>query len=407
MFLMTGGACALLGCSSPSFVTNSTGDGGNSADAGGGDSAGDASPNETISSLSLEQVWYITNKSSSDALIDFRTTPVAVTCNGTVGSSDGFEGTAVFTDPETGDLIFYTDGRSVFTGVGHQLLANGSDLNGDASATEPALIAPKNDNSNRRFYIFTNNTNVSSPSGIYYSEIDLDLGTGGTVVNKNVPLLQDGNPGEALDLLPHANGSDFWVLVYDGAATVKAFLVNEAGVSKNAVESNLGLTDNTVKRASINHSYDYKTLALSQNYGSPGGVIATASFNAATGQVSPASVIATGDLGYHASFSEDGTKVYYVRGTEGYLGVAHQFDLLTQTETMLGGTKLAAAKLAPDGKMYWVGHGKTALSVVNNPDAAGAAAGFVADDLSLNGCSSGYGVPNQTAAFGDYLIVVD
>ena len=32
---------------------------------------------------------------------------------------------------------------------------------------------------------------------------------------------------------------------------------------------------------------------------------------------------------------------------------------------------------------------------------------LVADDLSLKGCTSGYGVPNQTAAFGDYLVIVD
>jgi hypothetical protein len=35
----------------------------------------------------------------------------------------------------------------------------------------------------------------------------------------------------------------------------------------------------------------------------------------------------TGDLGFHASYSGDGTKLYYVRGTQGWSGVAYQYDL--------------------------------------------------------------------------------
>jgi hypothetical protein len=65
---------------------------------------------------------------------------------------------------------------------------------------------------------------------------------------------------------------------------------------------------------------------------------------------------------------------------------------------MLGGSGLAAAKLALDGKVYFVGYGKTALTVVNAPNAPAAAAGFVEDALPLGGCLAAFGVPNQTAA---------
>jgi len=113
--------------------------------------------------------------------------------------------------------------------------------------------------------------------------------------------------------------------------------------------------------------------------------------------------IVTGDLGFHASFSGDGTKLYYVRGTEGWSGVAYQYDLVTKTETMLGGSALAAAKLAPDGKVYYVGYGKTSLAVVNYPDKAGAACNYVDNGLALKGCTCAFGVPNQTAAYLGYL----
>lgn len=360
----------------------------------------DAAPPRT--SLHLEQVWYLTAGVASDLLIDFRTDPPSVTCGAGVGSSDGFEGTAVFTEPYSGDLLFYTDGRTVFRGGSNQMLANGSGLNGDPSSTEAALISPKYNTASQVFYVFTNTTNVTSPGTIAYSQIDLSLGADGTVTEKNVTLLT-GNVGEGLDLLPHPNGQDFWVISYDGAENIAAFLVNESGVSTTPIHSSTGLTG-VVMRASINHTLDYDSIVMSQNYGGTNGVIAVASFDRSTGAVSPAVVIATGDLGYHATFSGDGSKVYYVRGTEGWSGVAYQYDLLTDTETLLGGSSLGAAKLAPNGKLYWAGHGRDNLGVVNDPDGAGTACDFVPDSFYLEGCMSGYGVPNQTASYIEYVV---
>jgi hypothetical protein len=407
----------MIGCAGEtgaSGTATTTGSGGAIGDAGSGGSpdgggfgfdAGqadaDAASGERVSSLALEQVWYLTRSLNSDLLIDFRTVPPTVTCNGSVGSSDGFEGTGVFTEPATGDLYFYTDGRSVFNGATNQLLANGSGLNGHASATEPALIAPKLGSDDQGFYIFTNETNVQSPSSVSYSEIDLSLGPNGTVTTKNVSLLS-GNPGEALDLLPHTNESDFWVVLYDGADTIKAFLVDQAGVGATPLVSSTGLSGQ-VMRGAINHTLDYDTLVLAQNYGGANGTIATAAIDRGTGQVSTATIVATGDVGYHASFSAEGRKLYYVRGTEGWSGQAYQYDLDTTTETLLGGQALGAAKLAPDGKLYWAGVDDTHLGVVNLPDAAGTAANYVVDGLFLEGCTAGFGVPNQTASYLDYL----
>ena len=396
------------GTTSSSSGTGGTGQGGTTSTTtsqGGGidfdAGQGGGIVSERVSSLALEQIWYLTRSFGSDLLVDFRNDPPTVTCNGGVGSSDGFEGTAVFTDPSSGELLFYTDGRSVFNGATHQQLANGSGLSGDASATEPALIAPKIGTDNQGFYIFTNATNVSAPSTVSYSEIDLTQGPSGTVTNKNVQLFS-GNPGEALDLLPHTNETDFWVLIYDSAANINAYLVDGGGLITTPVVSALGLSGQ-VMRSSINHTLDYDTLVLSQNYGGANGAIAVATIDRSSGQVSPATVIATGDLGYHASFSEDGSKIYYVRGTEGWSGQAYQYDLSTSTETLLGGQGLGAAKLAPNGKLYWVGVDDPYLGVVNQPDLPGVAADYVVDGLYLEGCVSGFGVPNQTASYLEYL----
>lgn len=203
-------------------------------------------------------------------------------------------------------------------------------------------------------------------------------------------------------MLPHSNNTDFWVLGYDGAGSVDSFLVTAGGVSTTPVVSSTGITG-TVLRSAINHSYDYDHVVLAINEGGATGTIATADVDRATGKLSNVKTIVTGDLGFHASYSGDGTKLYYVRGTEGWSGVAYQYDLTTSTETMLGGTGLAAAKLAPDGKVYFVGYGRPYLAVVNDPDKPGAASNFVANGLQPGGCSCAFGVPNQTAAYLNYL----
>ena len=219
---------------------------------------------EPVSSLELERVWYIASQ-KANSLIDFNQTPPKVTCGAPAGESDGFEGTGVFTDPKTGKLLFYTDGRKVFHGGTHQLLANGSALSGDASATEPALIAPKYGSNDKQFYIFTNSTNVSAPSTISYSVMDLSQGSNGSVVTKNTQLFS-GNPGEGLDVLPHPDGKSFWILAYDSAAKLQAYLITDKGVSSKPILSSTTI-NGQVKRGAINHTLDYDTIVMAINFG--------------------------------------------------------------------------------------------------------------------------------------------
>ena len=227
-----------------------------------------------VSSLTLEQVWFLTGEptgTDQNFFVDFRSPGVpVVTCGASVPAATGDEGTAVFTDPTTGQLLFYTDGITVYDGWDNNELANGDGLFGNPSSTEPALITPKYagdaGSDAGTFYVFSDNyVDDSSPTGtIYYSTIDLGQGAHGTVTSKN-NVLFTGNIGEALDMLPHANGTDFWVLGYDGAANIAAFLVNASGVSTTPVVSPTGLTG-TVMRSAINHSYDYDHVVLAMNF---------------------------------------------------------------------------------------------------------------------------------------------
>ena len=62
------------------------------------------------------------------------------------------EGCATISDPN-GNLLFYTDGLTVYN-RNHTVMQNGTNLFGDASSTQSAIIVPKPDDPNI-YYIFT------------------------------------------------------------------------------------------------------------------------------------------------------------------------------------------------------------------------------------------------------------
>ena len=66
------------------------------------------------------------------------------------------EGTAAYSDSETGELLFYTDGRTIWS-RDHRPMAYGSGLKGGISSAQSALIIPwpACDPDDRRFFVFT------------------------------------------------------------------------------------------------------------------------------------------------------------------------------------------------------------------------------------------------------------
>ncbi|HEC83671.1 MAG: hypothetical protein DRR08_18575 [Candidatus Parabeggiatoa sp. nov. 2] len=334
----------------------------------------------------LEQIWY-SGTNNSKFLIDFSGDSPKVTCGKPVGQSGGNEGSANFTDPDSGKLRLYTDGMTVFNGQTNQALENGTALGGNSTAGEAAMIVPVVGTNPDLFYIFTNNA-----SSVHFSTADLSKGPNGTVTHKKV--LLGTKTGEALGVVPHTNGSDFWVLVFNTAAKLDAYKVDSSGVARLPVTSNTGFTGN-IARGSIIHSPDYNTLSL----GWAPGRIATAKIDRATGKISDIKERVTGQVGYATAFSPDGTKLYYTNGVQGYSGTPWQIDLKDGSKAQLSLTgAFGGPKLADNGKIYWTGINKSALSVVNNPNAAGTGANFSVDALPLNGCKGAYNQPNQTAS---------
>jgi len=332
------------------------------------------------------------------------------------GQSSGFEATASYTDPRTGKLLLYSDGQLIFNGQTHQILEDGVWGAKSWSATQAVAIVPAPGNP-ERFYILTNNNQA-----IFYSIADLSQGMNGAVIVLNRKLTgKMDNPGEALGVAPHSNGKSFWILIFNGRTEVRAYLVDKSGINSKYVSSAIDFPENRlnslvgkrVHKGSIIFSPNWNKVAL----GVAGLGIAIAKFDRATGKVSHSDFLIRGSAGYSCAFSPDATKLYYAKGDwefgqwnkhtlEGWNAIPHQMDLVTEKETIIDTlaigdiTGYSGPRLAPDGKIYWTGQGKSSLAVVENPNAPGHALRFNPHGLPLGtGVFGSWNLPTQTFSF--------
>jgi hypothetical protein len=317
-----------------------------------------------------------------DVGIDFnynRFTPF----NGTGMDQSG--GSASICDKNTGQLLFYTDGRHVWNRK-FKLMPNGTGLRGGFATTQAALIVPYPGRDNL-YYIFTTKSfsdtiplidSDSNFNGLYYSIVDMDLDRGyGDVVKgeKNILLMERAT--EKLTAIPHANGKGFWLITHEwGSNRFVVFPVDGRGVGAQeyfAIGSHYGHYEsqgwllpspNGRMIASAVYSGDSRLLRPLELY----------RFDAASGAISDLKEIGHYGRLFGVSFSPDNSKLYFTYADQydpsTTFGGLFQVDLssgnseeivnsLTELyflhETGLGGYDTLTAgclQLAPDGRLY-------------------------------------------------------
>src|SRR5690606_26138869 len=175
-------------------------------------------------------IWWFGDRAGLDFNVN---PPQALT-----GSLFALEGTASICDAG-GDLLFYTNGQSVWDRTG-SVMPNGSGLTGGASSTQAAIIIPQ-PGSVSRYYVFTTEDHTQS-GRMVYSVVDMCLREGlGDVVagEKNIPLSNAAT--EKLTAVLHANERDVWVITHEkGSDRFLAFLLSAAGLDPVPVISASG-----------------------------------------------------------------------------------------------------------------------------------------------------------------------
>ena len=152
--------------------------------------------------LSHAQTWYF----GSGGGLDFSGNTLSVAEGSPINTS---EGCAIIND-EAGNVIFYTDGKTVWNGR-HRPLINGRGLLGNSSATQSALIIPIPNTLCQKYFIFTvDSAEHGLKNGLRYNIVDLT--NGGEVIVKNK--LLHPSVSEKLTAVSDNNGG-YYVLAHD------------------------------------------------------------------------------------------------------------------------------------------------------------------------------------------------
>ena len=77
---------------------------------------------------------------------------------------------------ENGNLLFYTDGITVWNNA-NEVIPNGTGLYGSTEVSQSVLIVPKPKDENK-YYIFSNQADITDTNGLSYSLVDLGDGNG-------------------------------------------------------------------------------------------------------------------------------------------------------------------------------------------------------------------------------------
>ena len=304
------------------------------------------------------------------------------------------EGCASISDIN-GNLLFYTDGISVWDSFNNQM-PNGVGLMGGMSATQSALIIAK-PNSNSIYYIFTVEQ-IGNSGNFSYSVVDMTLNNGnGDVSVKNIHLISAISEKQTAVL--HSNGIDVWVMVHgENNNSFYAFLVTANGVVLNPTISSIGATlANGDSQGCMKFSPNGQRIAFVANISH---YVDLFDFDASSGAVSNEKYLFPG-AAYGIEFSVSGNYLY---GSFNYPPEIYQWDLTSNIQSVINSTRqligyssnnfLGALQLSFDGKIYLAESNETHLGVINNPEAGGLQCNFIDTGVVLGNGYCMLGLPN-------------
>ncbi|MBL4655998.1 MAG: hypothetical protein JKY33_09270, partial [Bacteroidia bacterium] len=319
-----------------------------------------------------------------------------------------WEGTATMSDRNTGDLLFYTDGDTIFN-ANHQAMPNGIKLLGNLSSTQSALIIPMPGNGDK-YYVFTvdaSSNNFPNDSVCAYSIVDMTLNGGlGDVIpsTRNTTLFTPTS--EHLIGVRHCNGRDYWVITHEYALNPRFFiyLVSDTGIAQPLI-FDVGLDAYSsfgYMKASPNGS---KIAVASDVY----NTVQLFNFDNNTGSIEYDFALqlftTSSPLLYGITFSPDGSKLYVNQSLLGALFFLFQYDMLVGDSSAIASSRATitvsstvyyfAMAIGPDHKIYLVTYDKQYLHVISRPNEKGAACDFVPNQIDLGANTESWaGLPN-------------
>ncbi len=334
--------------------------------------------------------------------------PAAAVTNGAMIVSKGCSSIS----DNTGSLLFYTDGRTVWN-RSHVVMGNGTGLSAgnSGSSTQGALIV-KQPGNNPFYYIFTTDEQGGG-AGLRYSVVDMSLNAtmGGVILASRNTLLYTPTT-EKLTAVKHCNGKDVWILTHESNTnTFKNYLLTSAGLNP-VVNSSVGTSLNVgssyagqMKVSPTGAKVAFTTYANSVS------VLELLDFNNVTGVVtSPLSTTnhsTIGSAGFGVEFSPNGQYLYVSdvinKKIYQYIVCSANNAAFAASKALVGtsANPICSMQLGPDKKIYCARANGfvTWLGVINSPNLAGALANYVDNGVSLSGKVCQQGLPGFVQSF--------
>ena len=280
--------------------------------------------------------WYFGN---SNLGIRFgRGTGTASLVNNKSAMSTG--GGAVAADPFSGNILFYTDGANVYD-VTNTVMPNGSGLNANTASNQAVAVGAVPGQADQ-YYIFTN----TAAGTIAYTIVDMTQfgnavfptpALGDVTATKNVAIPGLTNRSGAMTLIPHSNGTDYWLVTHEsGTSNYTATLIDASGTITTQVVSNgAGFA-----MSAANFAYNPTTGEIAVSPQSANVDIHLLNFDDTTGAITfnqtiPNTAVPAGQGIYDVEWSSNGQYLYIsVAGGAGVQADVLQYDLLNPTTTL-------------------------------------------------------------------------
>ena len=129
----------------------------------------------------------------------------------------GQGGSATASDPANANLLFYTDGQSVFDAT-NKKMPGGLGLTGNPSSNQPVAICAVPGNPNK-YFIFLNSASFPAPGTITARVVDMTIPGNSFFPAPSLGDLEPAiiptgliNRAEGMIVVPHSNGTDFWLI---------------------------------------------------------------------------------------------------------------------------------------------------------------------------------------------------
>ena len=309
--------------------------------------------------------WFIAPNLYSGVVINMETMGVT-SVGGPSSPVTSYEGVSAASN-DKGELLFYTNGRSLWRGVGGSVtktysgLLTGNEGGMNNGSAAQGVITVRHPLDPARYWVVTTDDALASTNGMNAFSFD----TLGNLLSGPIRL-GTFRTSEGVSATLHANGVDVWLTcLASGSGQFHTFLLKCDGFESESVVSSVGpIVDSGRERGGIAYSWDGGYLAQAHPNWWPDGdkIVSIYKFNKSTGQLYDAKNV-SGVWGspYDIAWSPNNKRVYVSlqNGSIHYLDISSwNATTIKNSWTSTGvSSKFTAIELGYDGSLY-LSHGQ-------------------------------------------------